>query len=228
MNKDLNQYLTSRADGTGLVFKRSVMRAEATKGDSGLHLSGVVSSTRRDVIRDKVMPGALRDWLASWHESGSDPIPMLREHERARVIGTWTSFGIDEAPDGELELRAEGDLMPDLSDVADTSILIDRGILTGLSVGMRVKAVSFNWAENGFDLYGVELKEVSAVLFPANEDAVIDEDKGEDLIRMMKGDELDTEALTDLLCSTDLHEDAVWSMIQAAKFKIAALRTLGD
>ena len=108
---------------------------------------------------EKVAPGAFDESL------GAD-VRALVDHDTGRVIGRTKSGTLRLAVD-ERGLRIEVDL-PDTTEGRDIWTLVERGDISGMSIGFRV--TKQEWDDSGDiskrTILGVELMEVSAVAFP--------------------------------------------------------------
>ena len=116
-----------------------------------------------DLGGDVVAPGAFAASLAS----GRRP-KMLRDHDPAKVIGTW-----DEVREDDRGLRLKGRLV-NTPLGQETRTLVQAGALDGLSIGYRVAPGGAREEDGARVLREVELWEVSVVTFPMNEAARMD------------------------------------------------------
>lgn len=115
---------------------------------------------------DVVMKGAYRKTLA---DRGARGVKMLYEHDHCQPIGVWTNLVED-----DYGLLGEGQLLLDLQKGREVFALMKAQALDGLSIGYRVTKASQDRARPHVRiLEEVDLREVSAVMFPMNEDCVI-------------------------------------------------------
>ena len=200
--RPLEAYRHLRAGPDGLVRKFFTLEERAEQ-DAEHRLKGVASSSRRDLMGDRIMPYALREWEDGWTRAGRPMLHMLREHNRALVVGGWDAFSCRACEGDEVELDAAGEVWPEMSAAADMMRLRKRGMLKGLSVGMRVRSVSFNRQAGGFDLHKIDIKELSTVIFGANDDATLR--SSPPVHQVMRDDgRVDTGAFEGLLATSDL------------------------
>lgn len=117
-------------------------------------------------FREILAPGAFRDTI------GGD-VRALIDHDSGRVIGRTTAGTLRLAED-DVGLAVEIDL-PDTQDGRDLATLIARGDISGMSFGFVVTRQE--WDETGDmptrTILAVDLREVSAVAFPAYDDTSI-------------------------------------------------------
>src|SRR5690606_23636899 len=117
-------------------------------------------------FREILAPGAFRDTI------GGD-VRALIDHDSGRVIGRTTAGTLRLAED-DVGLAVEIDL-PDTQDGRDLATLIARGDISGMSFGFVVTRQE--WDDTGDmptrTILAVDLREVSAVAFPAYDDTSI-------------------------------------------------------
>ena len=75
---------------------------------------------------------------------------MLREHQRAIVLGEWFEAEARDADDGEVDLHARGEIIEELSVGKDAMELVKRKILGSTSIGFYYDDVRF--MEEGWDI----------------------------------------------------------------------------
>ena len=122
-----------------------------------------------DSYGDVVKKGAFADSIKAWMDKGKMP-PILWQHNRSEVIGVWTKLTEDDHG-----LYGEGRLLvKDVARAREAMALMKAGAIDGLSIGYQVKKWSFNEDDSVLELLVIDLKEVSIVTFPANEDSLID------------------------------------------------------
>jgi HK97 family phage prohead protease len=119
-----------------------------------------------DLGADIVAKGA---FARSLKERGVNGVKMLYEHDPCQPIGRWLDLSEDSHG-----LLAKGRLLLGLSKAKEVYEMLREGIIDGLSIGYRVvKATSARGQEAVRTLEDVDLREISTVLFPMNEMAVI-------------------------------------------------------
>ncbi|QOD13520.1 HK97 family phage prohead protease [Psychrobacter sp. 28M-43] len=122
-----------------------------------------------DSYGDVVKAGAYAETIKEWAEKGKMP-PVLWQHGRGDVIGVWTKLVEDEKG-----LYGEGRLLiKDVTKAREAHALMKHGAIDGLSIGYRVRKWSFNEEDGVLELLDIDLKEISIVTFPANEDSLVD------------------------------------------------------
>jgi len=119
-----------------------------------------------DLGGDVVAKGAFTKSLAA---SGVRGVKLLYEHDPLTPVGYWK----DLAEDTNGLLCAGKLMVEDLAKAREVHALMKAGVLDGLSIGYRVKKASNDRTKQVRVLEEVELKEISLVLFPMNEEAVI-------------------------------------------------------
>lgn len=122
-----------------------------------------------DSYGDVVKAGAYAETIKEWAAKGKMP-PVLWQHGRGDVIGVWTKL----VEDGK-GLYGEGRLLiKDVTKAREAHALMKHGAIDGLSIGYRVRKWSFNEEDSVLELLDIDLKEISIVTFPANEDSLVD------------------------------------------------------
>lgn len=121
-----------------------------------------------DSYDEIVKKGAFVDSLNDWQAKGKMP-PVLWQHDRSEVIGVWTKLYEDDKG-----LFGEGKLLiDDVAKAKEAYALIKAGAIDGLSIGYRTEKYRYNSDDDTIDLLKLNLKEVSIVTFPANEDSTV-------------------------------------------------------
>ena len=122
-----------------------------------------------DSYGDVVKKGAYTDSLSKWQSKSKMP-PILWQHDRSQVIGVWTKLFEDEHG-----LYGEGRLLiDDVAKAKEAHALMKHGAIDGLSIGYSVDKWKHNKKDDTMELLAIDLKEVSVVTFPANEESRID------------------------------------------------------
>lgn len=156
---------------------------------------GLAAAYSLDLGGDIIVPGAFEKTLAYWEQKGFS-IPLLNQHQYYNgihdVLGSMVEA--EERPEGlwakfEVSQGANGDLLLDH---------IQNKRLNGLSIGYQPVEYEINNDTGVRTLKEIRLKEVSAVIWPMNEDAVIDASSVKSAASEMSDDELreSLEALT--------------------------------
>lgn len=128
----------------------------------------------KDSYGDVVKKGAFISSLNDWQAKGKMP-PILWQHSRSEVIGVWTKLYEDDKG-----LFGEGKLLiDDVAKAKEAYALIKNGAIDGLSIGYRTSKWAWNDDDNVLELLEIDLKEVSIVTFPVNEDSTVSNVKAE-------------------------------------------------
>jgi len=154
---------TRRYRATDMQFKLEEMTGEGVfTGYASVF--GVVDS-----YREVVAPGAFTESLAAIKAAGRT-LPALWHHQVSEPIG-----GYDELMEDERGLYVRGYLLKDeIPQAAIAYATMKRSIVSGLSIGYYVEGESWNEKDRILTLTKVDLREVSVVTFPANDEARID------------------------------------------------------
>jgi HK97 family phage prohead protease len=119
------------------------------------------------MFREVIAPGAFAETLKT------ADVRALVDHDTGRVIGR-SSAGTLRLSEDDTGLAVEIDL-PDTTEGRDLGVLLQRGDISGMSFGFRVRKDT--WDETGDmpvrTIQAVDLYEVSAVAFPAYDDTSI-------------------------------------------------------
>lgn len=122
-----------------------------------------------DSYGDVVKKGAFADTIKAWADKNKMP-PILWQHSRSEVIGVWTELKED-----DYGLYGKGQLLvKDVARAREAHALMKFGAIDGLSIGYRLSKWSYDEESQVLELLGIDLKEISVVTFPANEDSRID------------------------------------------------------
>lgn len=150
---------------TRSLMERPELRAEG--GKRTLAGYAAVFGSTADIggyFREVIAPGAFADTLLR------DDVRALFDHDSGRLLGRKSAGTLRLAEDAK-GLRVEIDL-PDTSDGRDVAQLVERGDLDGMSFGFMVRKEQ--WDETvdppTRTILAVDLREVSAVTFPAYAD----------------------------------------------------------
>jgi uncharacterized protein len=121
-----------------------------------------------DSYGDTIFPGAYKKTLVE----RSRPIQMRWNHY-GEIIGKWTRMEEDEKG-----LYVEGELTPGHSKARDVYASLMHGAISGMSIGYKPKKFVEN-EKGGYDLYEIDLVEISVVESPADLDAQINRIKAD-------------------------------------------------
>jgi len=134
-------------------------------GDDGLFVGYASVYGVKDRGGDIVMPGAFTKSLQTYP---AGRVKMLWQHDRSEPIGVWTKFEEDARG-----LKAEGRLILETAKGREAHALMKAGAVDGLSIGYRTVRDAIDRAKGARLLHELELREVSIVTFPMNEDATV-------------------------------------------------------
>ena len=181
-------------------YRTKTARFKMPMDDDDYTVRGILATSRVDLDGERIRPEALTRWSTEWK---GERLHMFREHNRAITLGEWNRLEVRdmEGDANEVELYAEGELYAELHAVQDAKALMKRGMLEGISVGMRIGDVHFT--PDAIELGWVDIREASLVTFGANEDA---HRMGENAFHVKRADgAIDGRAFEGLLALTDLN-----------------------
>lgn len=180
----MNRY-RSKADGSQSDLSIKASHYELSikaDGDPG-EIQGYGSVWDKvDSYGEVVKAGAFKKSLAAWRKS-KRPIPMLWQHRSDQPIGVWEDF---EEDDKGLKLAGRLNLETQRGQEAWSDVKMKA--VGGLSIGYyEIKADPYDFgATEPRKLIELDLREVSAVTFPALREAQIDTVKA----RLVRGERL--------------------------------------
>lgn len=157
-----------RKDTGGMLHKQIAFKAETVADDGTFTGYGSVFGNI-DSYKEIVAPGAFKSSLAALKEAG-DPLPVLWQHDPSKPIGLYTAMSEDARG-----LKVSGTLLKD--DVAlarEAYALMKARVVKGLSIGYYVRADSYDEKTSVRTLTELDLREISVVTFPANEEAQVE------------------------------------------------------
>lgn len=142
---------------------------EAPKMDSKRTLAGYAAVFNSEAsiggyFREVIAPGAFAETLKT------ADVRALVDHDSGRLIGR-KSNGTLRLSEDKRGLKVEIDL-PDTSDGRDVAALVERGDMDGMSFGFMVTHDEWDETQDPpiRTIHAVNLREVSAVTFPAYDD----------------------------------------------------------
>lgn len=122
----------------------------------------------KDSYDEIVRKGAFLASINAWQSRGKMP-PVLWNHDRNQPIGVWTTLKEDEHG-----LYGEGRLLiNDVAKAKEVHALLMAGAIDGLSIGYRLNKWSYDEQNEILELLDIDLKEISVVTMPANEESRI-------------------------------------------------------
>lgn len=157
-------------DSRGPTYHGGAIEFKADGLDDKGRFSGYASVFGvMDAYREVVAPGAFRQSIRAL-KAAKRVLPALWSHNAAEPIG-----GYDKLEEDEKGLHVEGFLLVDeIPRAKEVRSLMQKGIVTGLSIGYYVLDDSWNEKERVRTLKKLDLVEVSPVTFPANPEAQIE------------------------------------------------------
>lgn len=160
-----------------MKFNMFVDTGHHQQGDDGGRFQDqtLVTFGKRNSKGYLLQPGCCDAWI---QESGGT-VPMLRQHDSMAVIGEMRGLHVQ----GDT-LRAGGsEFFAGIQAAGETEILIDRGVLQGLSIGFDADPddVTVISGKQGYevDFSAIAIHEVSVVLSPADKTAIIQSADGQ-------------------------------------------------
>jgi HK97 family phage prohead protease len=163
---------TSEGPSSGLEYKFIKFAPASLDPKTGRFCGYASKFGNEDLGGDVVAKGAFTKSIAA---TGVRGVKMLYEHDHLCPVGIWNDLAEDDnglMSDGMLLLPDENG-RGGLRKAEEAYTLLKAGVLDGLSIGYRVKKASHDRTKQVRILEEVELKEISLVLFPMNEEAVI-------------------------------------------------------
>ena len=119
-----------------------------------------------DSVNDKIAAGAFAQSLQDFSRQGRLP-PLLWQHDGRQPIGAWREIRED-----SYGLYVKGDLfVDDIPRAREAWKLMREGVVTGLSIGYRVRQSYRDEKSDARILTDIDLLEISMVTFPANDQA---------------------------------------------------------
>lgn len=123
----------------------------------------------KDSYGDVVQKGAFDASIKHWQAKNKFP-PILWQHDTSQVIGVWTELVEDERG-----LYGRGKLLiDDVAKAREAHALLKHGAIDGLSIGYMIKDSDFDQKSETLFLKALDLREISVVTFPANDESRID------------------------------------------------------
>jgi HK97 family phage prohead protease len=160
----------------GTLFKVFVPMLKALKSDDGRkRLSGVASSTVRDLHGDRMTESAIADMLRA---AKGDMTIFLNHQYRVPedILGTVEKASVTH--DGDVVLLSLDSIVVDDSNprALQAAASIDNGVKLGISIGARIPEKGAKWDEKaqGYIIEHVQLLEASLVGVPANPRSWVD------------------------------------------------------
>lgn len=151
-----------------LKFKQIAFKASAVNDDGTFEGYGSVFGNV-DSYMEIVAPGAFAESLNERAATG-DPLPALWQHNTDQPIG-----GYDTLVEDEKGLKVAGFLMVnEIAQAREAHALMKRRVVKGLSIGYYITESSRDDKTGIRTLTKLDLREISIVTFPANDQAQVE------------------------------------------------------
>lgn len=144
-----------------------------------------------DNVRDCTVDNAYSRSITKAKETNKLP-KMLLQHDHNKVIGVW----LEMEEDGH-GLRVKGKLALETALGKETYELMKIGALDALSIGYIVKEQRYDPETKVNYLIDLDIKEISVVTFPCNEESLIDSVKSGEVEIQEEQETKDTEEVTE-------------------------------
>lgn len=155
-------HMHQKMQTAGIEFGRCLFDIKSMDANTGEFVGYASVFGNEDLGGDVVKSGAFK---ASLGERPAQKVKMLYEHDPLQPIGRWLDLYEDDRG-----LRATGQLMVhELAKAKEVHALMKAGQIEGLSIGYRVRKASHDRTKQVRYLEDIELREISAVMFPMNE-----------------------------------------------------------
>ncbi|MCU8498491.1 HK97 family phage prohead protease [Vibrio vulnificus] len=128
-----------------------------------------------DNARDCTVDNAYSRSILKAKETGKMP-KMLYQHDHNKVIGVWLDMEEDEHG-----LRVKGQLALNTTLGKEVYELLKIGALDALSIGYIIKEERFDIEARVNYLIDLDIKEISVVTFPCNEESTVSSVKSEEV-----------------------------------------------
>lgn len=150
------------------VFNYKFDAAKSTTDVTAGFIAGIATTPKLDSYDDIIAVGAFAESIRDRGVTGPRAIKMLGQHDSRVLIGNWKK--LEYVGDA---LKVEGQL--DLDDEQGVKFYnhIKKEQIGSLSVGFRTQERTYNEDTYVRTITKGDLREISPVTFPANEDAVI-------------------------------------------------------
>ncbi|MGL4843935.1 MAG: HK97 family phage prohead protease [Aeromonas veronii] len=159
-------------------FQFKIKNFEATDEDQGIFTAYANVKWFRDYVGDVTIDNAFTNSIRKATETGRMP-KMLFNHDSDKVIGVWLSMEEDEHG-----LKVVGQLAMKTQRGREIFELLKIGALDALSIGYRTVKEQYDPATNTNFLIEVDIREVSVVVFPCNDQSLVSSVKSEEEIEV--------------------------------------------
>lgn len=165
-------------------YKFAIEKTVEANNQKG-YIAGIATTPTLDSYDDIIAAGAFEESIKTRGVTGPGAIKMLAQHDSRHVIGNWSSLKYE----GD-KLKVEGVI--DIENVKGLEYynFVKKDQVGSLSVGFRTQIRQWDEDYTTRTIIKGDLREVSLVTFPANEDAVITQVKSDDVMRLCEIEKL--------------------------------------
>lgn len=157
-----------------LKFKDTQNAFDLKQDGESAKITGYASTFgNKDSVGDVVVKGAYAQTIKSLRKREKN-LPMLYQHDSRMPIGKF-----DIMKEDDRGLYVEGTILKSIEKGREAVALIENGIIDSMSIGYIAKDFDYDPKKNIRNLKDVDLREVSVVTFPANDQATIAGLKGD-------------------------------------------------
>ena len=156
-------------------FSFQIKSFNEIEGEQGVFEAYANVKWIKDKSSDVTIDGAFTKSILKAKSSGRMP-KMLLQHDFKQVVGVWLEMEEDEKG-----LRVKGQLALNTQLGRETYELLKMGALDALSIGYLTIKERYDHSTGTNYLEEVDIKEISIVTFPCNEDSLVDEVKSEEV-----------------------------------------------
>ena len=155
-------------------YLQKSLEIKSTNDETGTFTGYISVFGNVDHARDIVVKGAFAESIKKLKDDGRF-LPNLWQHDSHQPVGKFTKLEED-----DYGLYVEGQLLiNDVAKAREAYALIKHGVVSGLSIGYRVKEGGYEYDQEKdiFYLKNVDLIEASIVTFPCNDLATVSDVK---------------------------------------------------
>lgn len=148
-------------------------------------IKGVATTPKLDSYDDIIAVGAFEASIKDRGVTGPRAVKMLAQHDTRAVIGNWLSLKYD----GD-KLLAEGQIDLENQKGLEYYGHVKKDQIGSLSVGFSTQTRQYDEETYVRTIIKGDLREISLVTFPANEDAIITQVKSDEAMRLSEIEKL--------------------------------------
>lgn len=154
-------------------FSFQIKSFTEVEGEQGIFEAYANVKWIKDKASDVTIDGAFTKSIAKAKASGRMP-KMLLQHDFKQVVGVWLEMEEDDKG-----LRVKGQLALNTQIGRETYEFLKMGALDALSIGYITMKEKYDRTTGTNYLEEVDIKEISIVTFPCNEDSLVDDVKSD-------------------------------------------------